>query len=183
MWNVISITDFTNINFDNSNKKRIIKYIIIIYNNNKKYLYIFTSNKDKISTSEETFEAPIPFGNDKTLTKQFKIKSSDNIAFNFEISKGKDQIIFIAIDDIQGNIYKNAAQLTDFTKEKRYNYFRQFETIDDLFNDYIGLIKDTEITIAIKDNNVSIGLQFETRAKKDEIIFELRGKKKILIKS
>lgn len=134
--------------------------------------------KDKVSISEGANEVQIPSVVDKINNKKFTIKSNDNTSFNLNIYQSKDQITFIAkrTDDIQGIIYRKTSQLKEFHSAKKY--FKKYNNIDELFNDFFGQIKDNEITIVCKDNKISVGFPIETKTKKDEITFELEIQKK-----
>ena len=114
---------------------------------------------------------------DKLPHKDFNIKSVDNIEFILNIYKGKEEIIFIAkqINNLNEINYKKIAQLKEFEKAKRY--FRQYENSDELFTDFFEILKENEINIKFKDKILTVGFQFETKSKKDIIMFEFQAEK------
>ena len=132
---------------------------------------------NQISLNKGENKESIPQEIDKLPHKGFNIKSVDNIEFILNIYKGKEEIIFIAkqMNNLNQINYKKIAQLKEFEKAKRY--FRQYENSDELFTDFFEPLKENEIIIKLKDKILTVGFQFETKSKKDIIMFEFQAEK------
>lgn len=96
--------------------------------------------------------------------------------YKIEILKGTNTIIFNAteIRDIKGSFFKNEIELNKF--EQMDKYFRQFDTIDELYLD-ISKIKRTELSVEKIENNIKLILIYIIRGEKKEFPFILKREK------
>ena len=102
---------------------------------------------------------------------EFEISS-----YKIEIIKGTNTIIFNAskIGDIKGSFFKNEIELNKFGQIDKY--FRQFDTIDELYLD-ISKIKRTELKVEEIENNIKLILIYNIREEKKEFPFILNREK------
>jgi len=102
---------------------------------------------------------------------EFEISS-----YKIEIIKGTNTIIFNAskIGDIKGSLFKNEIELNKFGQIDKY--FRQFDTIDELYLD-ISKIKRTELKVEEIENNIKLILIYNIREEKKEFPFILDREK------
>ena len=119
-----------------------------------------------------TLEAP-PIEVKEELAKiEYEIKGENNLSFNFTIIKESQYINFIVKENEDIFIlYKKILSLQDFYDSNRI--FRQYISIDELFNLYLKKLTTSEITIDKSDNIIKIIFSIEFRGKKDEIPFIL----------
>ena len=125
-----------------------------------KLLYVSTLGAPPIELKEEL------------STIEYEIKGENNLSFNFTIIKERQYINFIVKENEDIFIlYKKILSLQDFYDSNRI--FRQYISIDELFDLYLKKLTTSEITIDKSDNIIKIIFLIEFRGEKDEIPFIL----------
>ena len=107
-------------------------------------------------------------------SKEYKVKGK-NGSFILKIFQAEKEIIFLVKEeeDISDISYTKNSTMEEFYNINRY--FRQFESVEDLFSYVFKGLKESELIINKKDNKINL-----------DFIFEIRGEKKnfsIFIKS
>jgi len=118
-----------------------------------------------------------PNDESENIEKEYKIFSSSNKkTFKIKIRKGKMSIIFNAqeIGDIKETLFRDEEGFKNFEKLDRY--FRQFDTIDELFEDIIKR-ENNELKVEEVSNNIKLILYYEIRKEKKGISFILKPEK------
>ena len=127
----------------------------------------------KIEKSFPTNEAP-PVGILKQLANiEYEIKGENNKLYNLKIIQNDNSIIFLTneIGDLCNIIYKKELSLQEFYNSNRL--FRQYISIDELFNLFCKNLKKSEIIISKSENKIKVSFIIEFRGSKDEIPFIL----------
>ena len=119
-----------------------------------------------------TEEAP-PIVSSKELPKiEYEIKVEKNLIFNLTILKDDYYVDFIVKENEDiFKLYKKILSLQDFYDSNRI--FRQYTSIDELFNLFLQKLKTSELTINKNENNIKLCFIIEYRGEKDEIPFIL----------
>ena len=103
---------------------------------------------------------------------EYEIKGENNLSFNFTIIKESQNINFIVKENEDIFVlYKKILSLKDFYNSHRI--FRQYISIDELFDLYLKKLTTSEITIDKSENVIKIIFLIEFRGEKDEIPFIL----------
>ena len=107
------------------------------------------------------------------LFKEFQLKGKDNQEFKLKIIKEKNNIIFQANinNDINTFIYKKVLLLNDFYESNKI--FKQYDSIEDLFESYFQHLDKSEISILYEENKIKLCFIIEYRNKNIEIPFIL----------
>lgn len=112
------------------------------------------------------------------LEKTYKIESDQNNVFNLTIRNLKLSIEFCISFSNDISIYKYQKKYSIDELKKNNKYFRMLETIDQIFNDLIGLInKNTTKISESSDNLIYLIIPLESQTIK-EIIFQFNRKEK-----
>jgi len=114
------------------------------------------------STMTNQKEEKVYVINDNTKTKKYQIK----------IIKQSDSIIFNAIEigDVKGTLFELQLKLNDFVKIDKY--FRQFDSIDEIYLDISNKTND-ELKIEENEKNLKLILINEFKQTKKEFPFLL----------
>ena len=125
-------------------------------------------------TSEHNV-TPLPELNANGPKREVEVISQEKEAFKLLILKSKDTIIFSAskINDITVTKYKNELTLKNFYDSNKY--FKQFDTTEELFTQFITNISDKEIEVSCKEKAVTIKLIYENVKKKNEFVINLKA--------
>jgi len=101
----------------------------------------------------------------------YQIKGKDEKEYNFKINQAEKTIMFIIneINDTLNIEYKSEFSLQEFHYLNRL--FRQYISLDELFNLYFQSLKEDEIIIIKQDKTIKLTLLIEFRGQKEEIIF------------
>ena len=101
----------------------------------------------------------------------YQIKGKDEKEYNFKIIQAEKTIMFIIneINDTLNIEYKSEFSLQEFHYLNRL--FRQYISLDELFNLYFQSLKEDEIIIIKQDKTITLTLLIEFRGQKEEIIF------------
>ena len=101
----------------------------------------------------------------------YQIKGKDANEYNFKITQKEKTIMFIIneVNDILNVEYKNEFSLQEFHYLNRL--FKQYISLDELFNLYFQSLKEEEIIIIKQDKTITLTLLIEFRGQKEEIIF------------
>ena len=105
--------------------------------------------------------------------KEYTINNlSNNKNYKIKIIKGQNSIIFNAkaIGDIKETLYKIEVTFNKF--EKMDKYFRQFDNIDELYQD-VSRRQSNEIKLEEIENNIKLTLIYEIRNQKKDLPFIL----------
>ena len=108
------------------------------------------------------------------LEKTYKIESDHHHLFNLTIKNLKSSIEFFLAyhDNVSTQQYKKKYFLDEIKKNNKY--FTILETIDQVFDDLVGLInKNTTKICESKDNIIYIIIPLESQTLK-EIIFQIK---------
>ena len=108
------------------------------------------------------------------LEKTYKIESDHHHLFNLTIKNLKSSIEFFLVyhDNVSTQQYKKKYFLDEIKKNNKY--FTILETIDQVFDDLVGLInKNTTKICESKDNIIYIIIPLESQTLK-EIIFQIK---------
>ena len=108
------------------------------------------------------------------LEKTYKIQSDQHHLFNLTIKNLKSSIEFFLVyhDNVSTQQYKKKYFLDEIKKNNKY--FTILETIDQVFDDLVGLInKNTTKICESKDNIIYIIIPLESQTLK-EIIFQIK---------
>ena len=102
---------------------------------------------------------------------QYQIKGQDTKEYKFNICHDEKTIKFIIneINDILNFEYKCEFTLQELHYLNRL--FRQYISLDELFNLFFQNLKEEEIIINKQDKNIKLTLLIEFRGNKEEIIF------------
>jgi len=111
---------------------------------------------------------------EKLPFKQYQIKGTDNELYNLKIYKSDKFILFIIkdISDFRAIKYKNKLILEEFYNLNRF--FRQYLSLEELFTLLFKNLKNSEINIYKKDNNIKLSFIVDCRGKEEEIPFILK---------
>ena len=125
-------------------------------------------------TSEHNV-TPLPELNTNGPKREVEVISQEKEAFKLLILQSKDTIIFSAskINDITVTKYKNELTLKNFYDSNKY--FKQFDTTEELFTQFITNISDKEIEVSCKEKAVTIKLIYENVKKKNEFVINLKA--------
>ena len=104
---------------------------------------------------------------------EYKINMENNVLYNLKIFKGENTIILMVIEDrgMTKILYKNEVSIQEFYSYNRI--FRQYISIEEIFNMYFKTLKQSEIIIRKDNNKIKICFLIEFRDKKDEVPFIL----------
>ena len=108
------------------------------------------------------------------LFKEFQLKGKDNQEFKLKIINEKNnKIIQENIDNNEINtfIYKKVLLLNDFYESNKI--FKQYDSIEDLFESYFQHLDKSEISILYEENKIKLCFIIEYRNKNIEIPFIL----------
>ena len=105
--------------------------------------------------------------------REIVLKSKENKSFNLAIIQGKDDIIFIAkkVEDIKSIQYKKSSPLKDFHNANKF--FRQFDSTEELFSQFINYLKDEEFNISLDENKIKLVITEQLRNTKIELTYVL----------
>lgn len=134
--------------------------------------------KEETPKEEETTAgAPPEITIEGPPSKNYNLKGTDKQNFIVKIIKGEKSIIFNAkIENDIGNIlYTEETDFEEFTKLNRF--FRQYDSVEDLFTDLFQTLEEKEMVICKKANNVKFTILVETRGKQEEVAFYLKPDK------
>ena len=128
-----------------------------------------------IPRTSEHKVTPLPELNANGPKREIEVISQEKEAFKLLILKSKDTIIFSAskINDITVTKYKNELTLKNFYDSNKY--FKQFDTTEELFTQFITNISDKEIEVSCKEKAVTIKLIYENVKKKNEFVINLKA--------
>ena len=128
-----------------------------------------------IPRTSEHKVTPLPELNANGPKRETEVISQEKEAFKLLILKSKDTIIFSAskINDITVTKYKNELTLKNFYDSNKY--FKQFDTTEELFTQFITNISDKEIEVSCKEKAVTIKLIYENVKKKNEFVINLKA--------
>ena len=104
---------------------------------------------------------------------QYQIKGQDSKQYNLKIYQTEKNIMYVisVANDILNIKYKSEFNLQEFHNLNRI--FRQYISLEELFNLYFKSLKENEIIINKQDKNIKLSLLIEFRGQKEEIIFIL----------
>ena len=104
----------------------------------------------------------------------YQIKGQDSKQYISKIYQTEKTIMFIIneINDILNIKYKSEFTLQEFYNLNRI--FRQYISLEELFNLYFKSLKEDEIIIKKQDKNIKLSLLIEFRGQKEEIISILK---------
>ena len=104
---------------------------------------------------------------------QYQIKGQDSKQYNLKIYQTEKNIMYVisVANDILNIKYKSEFNLQEFHYLNRI--FRQYISLEELFNLYFKSLKENEIIINKQDKNIKLSLLIEFRGQKEEIIFIL----------
>ena len=104
---------------------------------------------------------------------QYQIKGQDSKQYNLKIYQTEKSIMYVisVANDILNIKYKSEFNLQEFHNLNRI--FRQYISLEELFNLYFKSLKENEIIINKQDKNIKLSLLIEFRGQKEEIIFIL----------
>ena len=132
-------------------------------------------SKDEFVTSEyppgKILEIPQEKKEKEISFKEYEIKGNNNIIYDLKIFKNQNSISF----HIKGKSFFNKIFKKEITLEEFYNlnrFFRQYLSLEDLFDILFKNLKISEISISeISENNnkLKLILIIEIRGKKEEI--------------
>ena len=96
--------------------------------------------------------------------KDFKLKD-----FNLKIIKGENLIIYHVkeIEDLADTLYKGESSIKELYDLKKI--FKQFDSIEDVFNHFLQPLEESKIAIKKDDNKVVLAFIIEFMGKKDEV--------------
>ena len=105
---------------------------------------------------------------------KYKIKEKDNNIYNIKIIKTEKSILFLIneINDILNVKYKNELTLEEFYSLNRI--FRQYISLEELFNLYFKSLKEEEIIINNQNKEMKLSLLIDFRGQREEIVFILK---------
>ena len=97
---------------------------------------------------------------------EYKINMENNVLYNLKIFKGENTIILMVIEDrgMTKILYKNEVSIQEFYSYNRI--FRQYISIEEIFNMYFKTLKQSEIIIRKDNNKIKICFLIEFRDKK-----------------
>ena len=109
----------------------------------------------------------------KLPRKEFELTGIDEKKYELKFIQADNGLIISSRikDEINGMTYKKNISLKEFHKSNKY--YKCFDDIGDLFTSYIQTLKESEIKITTKENNINISFLIEFRYEKKEIIFKL----------
>ncbi len=127
----------------------------------------------EVETKEDK-SAPTPNIIINQSKREIDLISKENDPFLLNMSKSKDNIIFTAKKkDSHNNIqYIKVASLKDFYDSNKYYY--QYETIEELFTQFILDLQNNEIEISFDNNNVNMTINVEIRKKRIQTVLILK---------
>ena len=133
--------------------------------------------KDETPKEETTVGAPPEVSKLGPPSMDYKLTGSDKQKFNLKIIQGEKSIIFNAkIENDIGNLLYT--EETDFEEFHNLNrFFRQYESVDELFTILFQTLEEKEMIICKKDGNVKFSILVETRGKQEEVSFYLKPEK------
>ncbi len=109
----------------------------------------------------------------KLPRKEFELTGIDEKKYELKFIQADNGLIISSRikDEVNGMTYKKNISLKEFHKSNKY--YKCFDDIGDLFTSYIQTLKESEIKITTKENNINISFLIEFRYEKKEIIFKL----------
>ena len=136
-------------------------------------------DKDEFITSEappgRIVEVPKENILNEISFKEYEIKGNNNILYDLKIFRNEKSISFhLRGKSVFDKIYKKELTLEEFFNLNKF--FRQYLSLEDLFDDFFKNLKNTEISIPeITENNniLKLILIIEVRGNKEEIPFTL----------
>ncbi len=133
--------------------------------------------KEETPKEETTAGAPPEITKEGPPSKDYNLKGTDKQNFIVKIIKGEKSIIFNAkIENDIGNIlYTEETDFEEFANLNRF--FRQYDSIEELFTDLFQTLEEKEMVICKKANNVKFSILVEARGKKEEVAFYLKPDK------
>lgn len=121
-----------------------------------------------IPKETNTSEAPSITTQKFLASKEYKTKGKNGQIYILKIFQTEKEIIFHVKEeeDISDISYTKTSNIDEFYNINRY--FKQFESVEELFSIVFKELKESEIIINKKDNKLNL-----------DLIFEIRGEKKI----
>ena len=106
--------------------------------------------------------------------KQYQIKGSDNQLYNLKIFHDDNFILFVIKDlsDFRAIQFKKKILMEEFYNINRF--FRQYLSLEELFNMLFKNLKISEINIYKKENTIKLTFIVDCRGKEEEIPFILK---------
>ena len=141
------------------------------------------TQKDETPKDETPKELETTSGEPTETTKNgppsinYILKGSDRQQYHLKITQGENSIIFSSRieNDIGGLLYEEETDFKEFYNLNRF--FRQYDSIEELFTILFQTLEEKEMLICKKENNVKLSLLVETRGKQEEVAFYLKPDK------
>ena len=105
--------------------------------------------------------------------KEYQIQGEDNQIYDLKIFQTQKSISFYVKEksELNEKKYKKEIILEEFYNINKF--FRQYLSLEELFNNLFKNLKNTEITLSENNNQIKLGLIIECRGDKEEIYFIL----------
>lgn len=136
-----------------------------------------TPKEESPKEDETTAGAPPEITKEGPPSKDYNLKGTDKQKYIIKIIKGEKSIIFNAkIENDIGNIlYTEETDFEEFSNLNRF--FRQYDSVEELFTDLFQTLEEKEMVICKKANNVKFSILVEARGKQEEVAFILKPDK------
>ena len=116
-----------------------------------------------LTVNQNSNSAPPRSNLNQLPSKSYNIKD-----FTLKIYQAEKTIIFISneIEDLSATLYKGELDLDGLYKLNRA--FRQFDTIEDVFNDFFKVLDESKILIKKEGNTINLIIICESLGKTSE---------------